>query len=208
MAKISSVSEYFNVGCGRCKHFDTPQCKVHVWHNELAKLRSIVLETGLTEELKWSQPCYTLNGKNILFVTAFKDYCCLAFFKGSLLRDEHQILVKQGENVQGSRLAKFTDIQQIIQLENVLKAYIFEAIEVEKQGIQVAMKKTADYPTPEELKHIFEKDVDFKNAFYALTQGRQRGWLLHFSQAKQATTRISRIEKAMPKIFDGKGWNE
>ncbi|WP_082106754.1 YdeI/OmpD-associated family protein [Kordia zhangzhouensis] len=178
------------------------------WKEETVLLREICLECGLTEDFKWMHPCYTFQGKNIVLIHGFKEYCALLFHKGALVKDTENILVQQTENVQSARQLRFTDKKQINDLKAVIKAYIFEAIEVEKAGLEVNMKKTSEYEMPEELEHIFKNDLEFKTAFYNLTPGRQRGYLLYFSQAKQSKTRTSRIEKAKPKIFNGKGMNE
>ena len=201
----TTVDEYLAEGCGRCSLGGTPECKVHKWDKELARLRSILLACGLTEEIKWSQPCYTYGGNNILLMTAFKDYCCLAFFKGVLLKDSTKLLTAPGENSQAVRQLRFTDVKDIIRLETTIKAYIFEAIEVEKTGLKVNLKKEQD-PMPEELQQKLDGDPALKTAFEALTPGRQRGYILHFSQPKQSATRILRIEKNIPKIMAGKGF--
>ncbi len=196
---------YFIDGCGRCSLGGTPQCKVHTWKAELARVRALLLDCGLTEESKWGSPCYTYKGNNIILLSAFKEYCCISFFKGALLQDKKGILVQQTKNVQATRQVRFTNVKEIAAQENLLKSYIFEAIEIEKAGLKVALKKTSDYEIPEELLHIFSEDEIFKSAFYALTPGRQRGYLLHFAAPKQSKTRTSRIEKAKPDIFIGKG---
>lgn len=182
--------------------------KIKNWKEETSLLREICLECGLDEDFKWMHPCYTFQGKNIVLIHGFKEYCALLFHKGALLNDTENILVQQTENVQSARQMRFTDKTQINDLKAVIKAYIFEAIEVEKAGLEVKMKKTSEYEMPEELEQEFENDSKFKTAFYNLTPGRQRGYLLYFSEAKQSKTRTSRIEKAKPKIFDGKGHNE
>ncbi|KIX19725.1 hypothetical protein SY27_16820 [Flavobacterium sp. 316] len=182
--------------------------KITSWKDETILLRAICLECGLDEDFKWMHPCYTFQGKNTVLIHGFKEYCALLFHKGALLKDTENILVQQTENVQSARQIRFTDKGQINDLKTVIKAYIFEAIEVEKTGLEVKMKKTSEYEISRELEQEFENDSDFKTAFYNLTPGRQRGYLLHFSDAKQSKTRVSRIEKARPKIFDGKGHNE
>ncbi len=202
------VDNYLDVGCGRCPLVGTPACKVKTWKAELVKLREIVLATGLTEELKWKQPCYTFEGSNILMVSAFNDYAFISFFKGVLMKDPNDLLVAPTENIQSARQIRFTDIRQVVAQEAVLKAYIAEAIAVEKSGAKIEPKKTSDFEIPEELQAKFAEDPVFETAFEALTPGRQRGYLLYFAGAKQSATRASRIEKAMPKIFEGKGWNE
>tara|TARA_R110000796_G_C14468448_1_gene425300 strand:- start:243 stop:821 length:579 start_codon:yes stop_codon:yes gene_type:complete len=182
--------------------------KIKSWKEETKLLREICLDCGLTEDFKWMHPCYTFQGDNIVLIHGFKEYCALLFHKGALLKDTNEILIQQTENVQSARQIRFTNLQEIIDLKSVIKTYIFEAIEVEKAGLEVKMKKTSEFKMPDELKQAFENNPDLETAFYDLTQGRQRGYLLYFSQAKQSKTRESRIEKSMPKIFDGKGHNE
>lgn len=182
--------------------------KIKNWKEETILLREICLACGLEEDFKWMHPCYTFQGKNIVLIHGFKEYCALLFHKGALLKDTENILVQQTENVQSARQIRFTEKKQITDLKSVISAYIFEAIEVEKAGLEVKMKKTSEYEMPEELEQAFENNPEFKTAFYNLTPGRQRGYLLHFSEAKQSKTRASRIEKAKPKIFEGKGSNE
>ncbi len=182
--------------------------KIKNWKEEIILLREICLECGLNEDFKWMHPCYTFQGKNIVLIHGFKEYCALLFHKGVLLKDAENILIQQTENVQSARQIRFTDKEQINDLNTIIKAYIFEAIEVEKAGLEVKMKKTSEYEIPEELEQEFENNSEFKTAFYNLTPGRQRSYLLHFSDAKQTKTRASRIEKSKPKIFDGKGHNE
>ena len=178
------------------------------WKEELSKLRSIVLDCGLTEEVKWYQPCYSFNGSNLIILGSFKEFCTLSFFKGVLLKDEHKILEFAGQSTQSAKIVKFTNLHQINELESVLKDYIKEMIALEKSGAKVTFKTIEEQKLPEELEEIFSKDKDFEKAFKSLTPGRQRAYLLHFSSAKHAATRISRIEKLKPKIFEGKGLNE
>ncbi|MEQ8629560.1 YdeI/OmpD-associated family protein [Ekhidna sp.] len=178
------------------------------WKEEYSQLRRIVLDCELSEELKWGCPCYTYKGANIVLIHGFKEYCAYLFHKGALLNDAEKILIQQTENVQSARQARFTNVREIVNQVDILRSYIYEAIEVEKAGLKVEMKKTDEFPMPEELENKFQEDQGFKAAFESLTPGRQRGYLLHFTQAKQSATRTSRIEKAMPKIFEGKGWNE
>ena len=175
------------------------------WKEEFGQLRNIILDTGLTEELKWGQACYTLDKANIVLIHGFKEYCALLFFKGALLKDPKKILIQQTENVQSARQIRFTDVKEIIKLEPALKTYIKQAIEVEKAGLKVTLKKTAEYKVPEEFEKILEKSPTLKSAFQALTPGRQRGYLYHFSQPKQSKTRDARIEKYIPQILKGKG---
>ena len=202
------VDNFLDVGCGRCDKVGTPKCKVIIRNNELVKLREIVLQTELVEELKWSQPVYTLSGKNVLMVSAFNDYSFISFFKGVLLKDPAGFLKSPGANSQSDRHFRFTSVEEIVEIEELIKDYIDEAITNEKAGKKVQLRKTEDYPIPDELQEAFDEMPDFKAAFEALTPGRQRGYLLHFSSAKQSKTRTARIEKNMQKIFDGKGWNE
>lgn len=175
------------------------------WQPEMAKLRAIVLECGLTEELKWEEACYTFNGANILVLHGFKEYCALLFFKGVLMKDPAHILIQQTEHVQAGRQIRFTDLEEINQQEAMLKAYIAEAIAVEKSGAKIDHKKTEDYEVPDELRAAFQADPAFQHAFEALTPGRQRGYLLYFAAPKQSKTRAARIEKSMGLIFDGLG---
>src|SRR5436190_22159766 len=175
------------------------------WHKEFEKLRTIVLDCGLTEELKWGCPCYTLQGSNIVIIHGFKEYCALLFFKGALLKDRKGILKEFGW--QAARRIPFTNVREIVAMESVLKAYIKEAIEVEKAGLKVDFKRKPE-PIPEELQNKLDKIPALKDAFAALTPGRQRGYILYFSGAKQSKTRQSRIEKCMPQILKGKGLND
>lgn len=190
----------------RCKYGGTPQCKVNNWREELEMLRQIVLESGLTEELKWGVPVYTHKGKNVIIVSALKNYATIGFFKGVLLADTHKILSQQG-NLQSDRLVKFTGLNEIIKLEEVLKTYVKEAIAIEESGKKVEFKKNSE-PIPDELLAAFENDKDFKNAFFALTPGRQRGYIIYFSQPKQTQTKTNRIEKYKQQILKGIGLND
>ncbi len=178
------------------------------WKAEMIELRKIVLACGFTEELKWYQPCYAYEGTNLVVISAFKPHCALNLFKGALLNDPEGILVKPGENSQSSRQIRFTSVAQIVRMAPVLKAYLKETIEAEKAGLKVRLKPTSDYPVPDELKAKFAASPAFEQAFRALTPGRQRGYLLHFSAAKQSATRTSRIEKYVPQIFAGKGYQD
>jgi uncharacterized protein YdeI (YjbR/CyaY-like superfamily) len=182
--------------------------KYKEWQKELKKLRTIVLDCELTEELKWGCPCYTLKKGNIVLIHVFKEYCAFLFFKGALLKDADGILMQQTENVQAARQIRFTNVREVIQMEPILKAYIHEAIEVEKSGLKVKLKKTSEFKVPEEFQKKLDAIPALKTAFAALTPGRQRGYILYFSAAKQSKTRESRIEKCMPQIFDGKGLND
>ncbi|MCZ0872889.1 YdeI family protein [Peribacillus sp. AS_2] len=179
--------------------------KAKKWKEEYETLRNIVLDCELTEEFKWMHPCYTFEKKNIVLIHGFKEYCALLFHKGALLQDAHGLLIQQTENVQGARQIRFTNVQEIVATESILKAYIHEAIEVEKAGLEVEFKKNEEFIIPEELHNKFDDIPALKTAFEALTPGRQRAYILYFSQAKQSKTRESRIEKCMQKILDGKG---
>jgi len=178
------------------------------WQEELQKLRTIILDCGLTEEVKWRVPCYTFQGTNVLFIGRFKESCVLSFIKGVLLKDAKHILIQQTENSQSVRIIRFATLQQIVKLEPVLKAYIHEAIEAEKAGLKVKFKKTAEFTIPEELQKKLDELPALKTAFSALTPGRQRGYILYFSAAKQSKTRESRVEKYMPQILNGKGMDD
>lgn len=202
---ITNPSDFFASGCGRCSKFDTSDCKVQRWRSELAQLRSILLDCGLTEEAKWGHPVYTFQKSNVVMLGAFNEDCMLSFFKGSLLYDEAGILVFAGENSQVAKIVRFTDLATILRLEDTLKAYIFEAIEVEKAGVKPSLKKIEEYTVPEEFQQKLDENPDLQVAFRALTPGRQRGYLIHFSQPKQAKTRVARIEKCLPLIFAGRG---
>jgi uncharacterized protein YdeI (YjbR/CyaY-like superfamily) len=205
--KITEVQEFFDIGCGRCDKGNTPECKVHAWSEELQLLRGIVLSCKLKEELKWSQPCYSYNGTNVVLVSAFKNHCVLSFFRGSLLSDPENILEKPGENSNVGRVVRFTNIESIREYEHILKQYIFEAVELVKQGKKVDKPKTTQ-DVPIELTALLDSDTALKEAFEALTPGRQRSYYLHVSSAKQSKTRTSRAEKCAPKIFEGIGFNE
>jgi len=178
------------------------------WQEAYQKLRSTILDTELIEELKWGVPCYTYKGANVVLIHGFKEYCALLFHKGVLLQDPESILIQQTENVQAARQIRFADLQQIVAKEATLKTYIYEAIEVERLGLRVNLKKTSEFNMPEELQNALDENPELKEAFESLTPGRQRGYLLHFSQPKQSKTRTSRIQKCIPLIFDGKGWND
>jgi uncharacterized protein YdeI (YjbR/CyaY-like superfamily) len=175
------------------------------WQKEYLLLRSIILDCGLIEELKWGVPCYTFRGSNVVLIHGFKEYCAILFHKGALLKDPEGILIQQTKNVQAARQMRFTELKEIQDLKASIKAYVFEAIEVEKAGLKVELKETSEFPMVDELKARLENDSELKKAFESLTPGRQRGYLLYFSQAKQAKTREARIEKYIPKIFEGKG---
>ncbi|GAB1761405.1 YdeI family protein [Priestia megaterium] len=182
--------------------------KAKKWKEEYETLRKIVLDCELTEDFKWMNPCYTFDKKNIVLIHGFKEYCALLFPKGSLLQDSHGILIQQTENVQGARQIRFTDVQEIAEKEAILKAYIYEALEVEKAGLKVKAKKPEELIIPDELQHKFDEIPALKDAFTTLTPGRQRAYILHFSAAKQSKTRASRVEKCIPNILNGKGLND
>jgi uncharacterized protein YdeI (YjbR/CyaY-like superfamily) len=178
------------------------------WQGEFKKLRRIILDCGLTEELKWGKPCYSLQNSNVVLIHGFKDYCAILFMKGALLKDANGILIQQTENVQAARQIRFTNVREMVEMEPVLKAYIHEAIEVEKAGLEVSYKKTSEFKIPEEFQNKLDEVPALKTAFRSLTPGRQRGYLLYFSGAKQSKTRVSRIEKCMPQILKGKGLDD
>lgn len=178
------------------------------WQEEMTKLRQIALDCQLTEDIKWGKPCYIFNNSNVIIIHDFKEYCALLFLKGALLADTEKILFQQTENVQAARQIRFTNLQDIIKLETAIKAYIFEAIEVEKAGLKVELKKTSEYNLPEEFQQKLEQMPELRTAFEALTPGRQRAYIFYFSQAKQSKTRETRIENYIPKILSGKGLDD
>ena len=182
--------------------------KAKKWQEEFEKLRLIILECQLTEELKWGVPCYTFQKRNIVLIHGFKEYCALLFFKGALLHDAHGILIKQTENVQAGRQIRFTNVREIVEMETILKAYIYEAIEVEKAGLEVNFKKTTEFIIPEEFQNKLDEIPALKTAFDALTPGRQRAYIFYFSEPKQSKTRESRVEKCTQQILNGKGLND
>jgi len=182
--------------------------RIDRWQAESAALREILLECPLVEDLKWGVPCYTLDGKNVVLIHGFKDYCALLFHKGALMQDPEGILIQQTDNVQSARQIRFTGLDEIKRMQNLLKTYIHDAIEVERAGLKVALKSVAEFAMPEEFAVALENDATLKSAFEALTSGRQRAYLLHFSSAKQSSTRQSRIEKCRPKIMNGKGLDD
>jgi uncharacterized protein YdeI (YjbR/CyaY-like superfamily) len=182
--------------------------KAEKWKAEFERLRTIILGCGLDEGLKWGVPCYTFDNKNIVLIHGFKEYCAVLFIKGALLKDTNGVLIQQTENVQAGRQIRFTNVREIEAMEHVLKAYINEAIEIEKAGLEVEFKKNTEYTVPEELQHKFDETPALKNAFEALTPGRQRAYILYFSEPKQSKTRESRIDKNTERILDGKGLND
>ncbi|MCB0517243.1 MAG: DUF1801 domain-containing protein [Chitinophagales bacterium] len=202
------IENYFANGCGRCSLGGTPECKVHHWAEELLLLRKIILSTGLKEELKWSVPCYTFQEKNVLLLTAFKEYCAIAFFKGTLLKDTETLLTKPGDNSQAVRQLRSTSVPQIQAIHKTIENYIKEAIELEKQGEKVSFVEKDELIYPEELTNTLAKDNLLNFAFEALTQGRKRGYVLYFAAPKQSKTRMARIQKYKAQILAGKGLHD
>jgi uncharacterized protein YdeI (YjbR/CyaY-like superfamily) len=182
--------------------------KAKKWGEEFGYLRTIILDCGLTEELKWGHACYTFQKKNIVLIHGFKEYCAMLFFKGALLKDPNGILIQQTKNVQAARQVRFTGTRKIIRMKPVLKSYVYEAIEVERAGLKVPLKKTAEFKIPEEFQRELDKTPALKTAFTALTPGRQRAYIFYFSQPKQSKTRTSRVEKSIRQILRGKGLND
>jgi len=178
------------------------------WQQEFEQLRTIILDCGLTEELKWGQPCYTFEENNIVLMHGFKDYCALLFMKGVLLNDAAGILIQQTENVQVARQIRFTHVDEIVEMAHIITAYVNDAIQVEKSGLEVEFKETSEFNVPEEFQHKLDENPALKTAFEALTPGRQRGYLLYFAAPKRTQTRVSRVEKSIPQILDGKGLND
>ena len=202
------IDQYLRIGCGRCPLGGTPECKVHSWQKELTLLRRIVLECGLVEELKWKVPCYTADGRNIIIVAAFKDHASVSFFKGALLTDPHKILEKPGENSQAARVIRFASVKEVRRLDPILRETISEAIQVEHSGGQVDFKAKHELQLPAELEKKFGEAPAIRAAWDKLTPGRQRGYVLYFSAAKQSKTRESRIEKYAPWILEGRGMHD
>lgn len=182
--------------------------RAYKWYDEFEELRGIILSCDLSEELKWGWPCYTFQKKNVVLIHGFKEYCALLFFKGALLKDPKRILIQQTKNVQVPRQIRFTSVREIVRMKSVLKAYIHEAVEVQKAGLKVKLKKTAEFKIPEEFQSKLDESPALKSAFHALTPGRQRGYLFYFSAAKQSTTRAARVEKCTQQILSGKGLND
>ena len=182
--------------------------KVKEWREEMEKLRTIILDCQLTEVLKWGRPCYMIQKSNVVIIQGFKEYCAIMFFKGALLKDANGILIKPGKSTQAGRQIRFTNAQEIVEMNDILKAYIFEAIDVEKAGLKVNFKKTSDFEIPDEFQKKLDEIPTLKAAFDALTPGRQRAYIHYFSTAKQSKTRKSRVEKYIPHILDGKGLND
>lgn len=206
--KPANVDQFLLNGCGRCRLGGTPDCKVHRWEEELKYLRALVLECGLAEEVKWGAPCYTINKKNVVMLAAFNDCCAISFMKGSLLKDTERILEKPGENTQAGRVVRFTSLEQIVHLADTLKDYIREAMKLEAAGAKAKWTASAELEFPDELLEAFEQQRELEHAFKALTPGRQRGYVIFFTGAKQSKTRKSRIEKCTPDILAGKGMHD
>tara|TARA_R110002111_G_scaffold240026_1_gene301686 strand:+ start:73 stop:705 length:633 start_codon:yes stop_codon:yes gene_type:complete len=206
--KPENVDDYLNDGCGRCALGGTPDCKVHPWAAILLSLREVILSSGLTEEIKWGAPCYTHLGRNILMMGALKECVVVSFFRGSEIKDVADILELPGENTRFARCIRISDLGRIAALKPALLSYIAEAVEIEKSGKPAVPSQSADLELPEELQQAFRANAEYEAAFTALTPGRKRGYLLHFASAKQSKTKVARIEKCMPKILIGKGWNE
>jgi len=204
---IKDPNDYFIDGCGRCSLHGTAQCKVRKWADPLVLLREIMLQSGLEEEAKWGQPTYTLKGKNVAMIFSLKDSCGINFFKGVLLKDDAKILVPAGANSNVARMLKISTAAEVSQLEPHIHAYVAEAIELEKSGAKVP-KPTEREPMPETLVNWLENDTQLQKAWDLLTPGRQRSYILHVGSAKQEQTQLNRIEKCIPKIYAGKGFNE
>jgi len=205
VSKSNTLEEYYTQGCGRCSLGPTPECKAKKWFQEFELLRSILLDCPVQEDIKWGSPTYSYNGKNILIYGAWKEDCSLGFFKGSLLVDPENVLVSPGPNAEASKLLRFTSVDQIHAIEPLIRDFVYQAIELEKQGVKVVSKPVEDLHFPQELLDKFDENSAFKAAFDALTPGRKKGFLFHFNGAKQSATRTSRVEKCMPLIFEGKG---
>jgi len=203
-----TVTEYLEIGCGRCSKGSTPECKVHNWIEILKELRNTISKTNAVEEIKWHVPCYTYNGKNIFILSAFKDYVSIEFMKGKLFKDTQNKLNQRTENSQSSRYLKFVTLSEAKQSKKLIIDYIKEAIDIEDSGKKVILKKLEDYEVPSELLFEFKKDKKFAEAFEQLTPGRKRSYLLHFNGAKQSETKMNRIIKSKENVFKGKGFNE
>jgi uncharacterized protein YdeI (YjbR/CyaY-like superfamily) len=204
---IPNVDHYLIDGCGRCDHYSTPKCKVNAWRHILIELRALAIESGLSEEIKWGVPVYTYQGKNVFNISAFKDFACLGFYKGVLLKDNANILLKQGESSQSGRIIKFTELVEVTNNASTILDYMFEAIELEKSGAKVITLKNPE-PMPTELEETLVNDIELATAFYHLTPGRQRGYIIYFSQPKQSTTRLSRIQAKRQNIINGEGMHD
>jgi uncharacterized protein YdeI (YjbR/CyaY-like superfamily) len=202
------VDQYIEIGCGRCAKGATPACSVVKRQAEIDRLRQLVLSTDLYEDLKWGVPCYTINNKNVVIIHAFKDFFALNFFKGALLKDTNGLLHQQTEHTQATRQLRFTSMNDVEKNEEIILEYLLEAIEIEQSGKTIEFKKTSEFEVPEELTNLLNEDPSLSTAFYSLTPGRQRGYLLHFAAPKQSKTRFSRIEKCIPLIMEGKGLHD
>lgn len=202
------VDQYLAIGCLRCPLGNTPECKVHSWQDEFEALRSIVLSCGLTEELKWKMPCYTYEGKNLLIIAAFKDYCGLNMFKGAMIEDSKGLLELPGENSHSARVGRFRNLSQIVENSEVIRDYILQAIEIERSGAEVPKRQPSDLEIPTELAATLDLDPALTAAFFALTPGRQRSHVIFITGAKQSKTREARVEKCIPRILAGKGMLE
>jgi uncharacterized protein YdeI (YjbR/CyaY-like superfamily) len=207
-SKIGSVEEYLSDGCGRCSLYATPNCKVHPWKDILVALRQLVLSCGLEEEIKWSMPCYTLKGKNVLILSAFKHYAAINFFKGALIQDSEGYLEKAGENSQSARLLKISDVNFVIEHKERIRAFIFDAIRIEETGLKVKTKPLTETSIPEALQKILIERPEVAEAYEALTPGRKRSHILYITGAKQSATQDKRAEQCTSKILNGKGWLE
>lgn len=208
MIKPLNVDDFLRDGCGRCSKGGTPNCKVHLWTQELRFLRSLCADSGLVETIKWGMPVYTHKNKNALMLGAFKEFCTIGFFKGILLNDPENILQVSGENTQDTRILKFTSLSQIMAIEEWIRVFIQDAITIEEKGLKPPKMEKKDLVLPEELQAFFEQNPEVSNAFYTLTPGRQRSWVIFISGAKQSSTRESRVLKAVPKILEGKGMHD
>ena len=203
-----SIDVFLADGCGRCSKFGTDDCSVRVFSEEIAAHRGIALSVFQEETMKWGAPCYSHNGKNVAMLFSFKDNCGFSFFKGPLLADTHQMLVAPSETAQTFRLLRFTKLSQIIEKQEEIRSYLFEALEIEKAGLKLQLKPPTEFPLPDELSIQFEENPQFEAAFKSLTPGRQRNYLRHFNEAKQSATKTARIEKYKPFIFKGIGMDE
>ncbi len=208
MIKPQNVDDFLKDGCGRCSKGGTPNCKVHTWTQELLYLRRLSLESGLTETIKWGMPVYMHKDKNVFIIAAFKEYCSINFFKGALLNDPEKRLHRMSENTQDSRILKFTSIEEVQSLEDWIRVFIQDAIQIEDQGIKLPKSEKKELLLPEELQNFLNQNAPVSNAFKSLTPGRQRSWVIFINGAKQSSTRESRVLKAAPKILEGKGMHD
>ena len=208
MGMTKSIDVFLSDGCGRCNKFGTDACSVRVFSKEIEALRSIALSVFQEETMKWGAPCYSYNNKNVAALFSFKDNCGFSFFKGPLLSDQHQMLVAPSETAQTFRLLRFKKLSEILEKQDEIRSYLFEALEIEKAGLKLQLKPAAEFPVPEELTVQFKLYPDFEAAFQLLTPGRQKNYLRHFNEAKQSATRTARIEKYKPFIFKGIGMDE